>query len=103
MANIHCHPCGKYLSGYRRRSGITQCADCESYSEYQNALDNAIQRRLEEQTEEQPKRIFYAPEGYKRLTINLPQELHSAIKILAINEERTVTDIIVDLLEREIN
>lgn len=48
-------------------------------------------------------RIFYAPEGFKRLTINLPEDIHKKIKMKAVMEQCTVTDIITRLLEKEIN
>ena len=48
------------------------------------------------------ERIFYAPEGYKRLTINLREDIHKKIKLIAVQEESTVTDIISDFLEKEI-
>ena len=47
-------------------------------------------------------RVFHAPEGYKRLTINVPAELHKRLKILAIERETTATDILMSLLEREL-
>ena len=51
---------------------------------------------------EHKSRVFNAPEGYKRLTINLREEIHKQIKLMAIEEESTVTDIITQLLEKEI-
>jgi hypothetical protein len=45
-----------------------------------------------------PSRIFNAPVGYKRLTINLPIELHTKLKIAAAEEEKTATEIIEMLL-----
>jgi hypothetical protein len=47
-------------------------------------------------------RIFHAPDGYKRLTINLREDIHKKIKLIAVQEESTVTDIISDFLEKEI-
>ena len=49
-----------------------------------------------------PKRIFNAPEGYKRLTINLPVELHTKLKIVAATKEKTATEIIESLLEEHL-
>ena len=46
--------------------------------------------------------MFHAPEGYKRLTINLPIELHKRLKLAAIHQDCTTTDIIQKLLEREL-
>ena len=48
------------------------------------------------------KRIFNAPEGYRRLTINLREDIHKQIKLMAIEQDSTVTDIISMLLEKEI-
>jgi len=45
-----------------------------------------------------PPRVFNAPEGYKRLTINLPINLHTKLKIVAASEEKTATEIIETLL-----
>ena len=47
-------------------------------------------------------RIFHAPEGFRRLTINLPEEIHKQIKLMAVEEESTVTHIITKLLAKEI-
>jgi hypothetical protein len=48
------------------------------------------------------ERIFHAPDGYKRLTINLREDIHKQIKLIAVQEESTVTDIISEFLEKEI-
>jgi hypothetical protein len=48
------------------------------------------------------ERIFHAPEGYKRLRINLREDIHKQIKLIAVQEESTVTDIISEFLEKEI-
>jgi hypothetical protein len=45
------------------------------------------------------KRAFFAPEGYRRLTINLPVELHKNLKLAAIEQDCTATAIIERLLE----
>ena len=45
-------------------------------------------------------RIFFAPEGDKRLTINLNAELHKKLKIAAIEQEITAGEIIEQLLEK---
>ena len=44
-------------------------------------------------------RIFFAPEGDKRLTINLNAELHKKLKIAAIEQGITAGEIIERLLE----
>jgi len=43
-------------------------------------------------------RVFNAPKGYRRLTINLPEEIHKKIKMHAVEIDTTVTDIITDLI-----
>lgn len=43
-------------------------------------------------------RSFFAPEGYRRLTINLPEELHKELRRKAVEDDSTATDIIVNLL-----
>ena len=35
-----------------------------------------------------------APEGYKRLTVNLPSDLHKRLKQAALDQDCTATDII---------
>lgn len=52
----------------------------------------------------QPKpsgRAFFAPEGHRRLTINLPIETHKRLKYMALDMDCTVTDIINKLVEQE--
>ena len=45
-----------------------------------------------------PSRVFHAPEGYKRLTINLPIELPTKLTVVAAKKELTATEIIESLL-----
>jgi predicted HicB family RNase H-like nuclease len=40
------------------------------------------------------KKISFAPEGDRRLTINIKEDLHRKLKIMAIDNETTVGDII---------
>jgi len=47
-------------------------------------------------------KIFHAPAGYRRLTINLKEEIHKKIRLKAVEEDCTVTDIITKLLEKEV-
>lgn len=47
-------------------------------------------------------RIFFAPEGDKRLTINIKQELHKKLKIEAIEKGITVGEIIEQLVEKHL-
>lgn len=45
-------------------------------------------------------RIFFAPEGDKRLTINLNAELHKKLKIAAIEQGITAGEIIEKLISK---
>jgi hypothetical protein len=47
------------------------------------------------------KRAFFAPEGYRRLTINLRDDLHKKLRLQAVEQDCTATDIIVRLLNKE--
>ncbi len=47
-------------------------------------------------------RIFHAPEGHRRLTINLPDSLHKKLKITAAERGCTATEIIESLLAKEL-
>lgn len=49
------------------------------------------------------KRVFYAPEGYRRLTINLKEDFHKKLRLMAVEQDCTVTDIIVGLVSKELN
>lgn len=49
------------------------------------------------------KRVFYAPEGYRRLTINLEEGLHKKLRLMAVEQDCTVTDIVVLLVEKELS
>lgn len=48
------------------------------------------------------KRAFFAPEGYRRLTINLPNHLHKKLRLAAVEEDCTATEIIERLLVKEL-
>jgi hypothetical protein len=48
------------------------------------------------------KRAFFAPEGYRRLTINLPEELHKKLRLSAVEQDCTATEIIKRLLKKEL-
>lgn len=48
------------------------------------------------------KRVFFAPEGDKRLTINLRQDLHKRLKMLAVERDTTIGEIIEELVERHL-
>lgn len=44
-------------------------------------------------------RVFHAPEGYRRLTINLTHELHKKLKQAALDADTTATDIVETMLK----
>ena len=48
------------------------------------------------------KRAFFAPEGYRRLTINLPESLHKKLRMAAVEQDCTATEIIERLLLKEL-
>ena len=48
------------------------------------------------------KRAFFAPEGYRRLTINLREDLHKKLRLAAVEQDCTATDIIERLLVKEL-
>ena len=48
------------------------------------------------------KRAFFAPEGYRRLTINLQEDLHKKLRLAAVEQDCTATDIIERLLVKEL-
>ncbi len=43
-------------------------------------------------------RVFYAPHGYKRLTINVREDLHKKLKITAIEKGQTAGEIIEEMI-----
>lgn len=47
-------------------------------------------------------RVFNAPAGYRRLTINLPESLHKKLRMAAIEGDCTATEIIERLLNKEL-
>ena len=44
------------------------------------------------------RRAFFAPEGYRRLTINLTHGLHKKLKQAALDNDCTATDIVERML-----
>jgi hypothetical protein len=48
------------------------------------------------------KRAFFAPEGYRRLTINLREDLHKKLRLAAVEQDCNATDIIERLLIKEL-
>lgn len=57
---------------------------------------------VEEKSVETETRSTYAPEGYRRLTINLPEKLHKKLRLKAVEQNTTATEIIEKLLSKEI-
>lgn len=47
-------------------------------------------------------RAFFAPDGCRRLTINLPEALHKKLKLAAVERDCTATAIIEALLLKEL-
>jgi hypothetical protein len=66
------------------------------------ALEFAEGKKRNELVSEAGRRVFNAPEGHRRLTINLPIELHKKLKLAAVNRDMTATDIILILLEKDL-
>lgn len=56
----------------------------------------------EPKNETSEKRAFFAPEGYRRLTVNIQKDLHRKLKIAAIEQGCTATDIVERLLRHEL-
>ena len=48
------------------------------------------------------KRVFFAPEGHRRLTVNLREDLHKKLRLAAVEQDCTATEIIERLLVKEL-
>jgi len=48
------------------------------------------------------KRVFHAPQGYRRLTINLSHEMHKKLRLVAIEQDTTATKLIEQLLAKHL-
>ena len=48
------------------------------------------------------KRVFFAPEGYRRLTINVTHEMHKKLRLMAVEQDTTITDILTKLVAKEL-
>jgi predicted ArsR family transcriptional regulator len=46
-------------------------------------------------------RVFFAPEGHRRLTINVTHEMHKKLRLLAVEKDTTITDILTNLVEEK--
>lgn len=53
-------------------------------------------------TKASASRVFFAPEGDKRLTINMRQELHKKLKMAAVQQDTTVGEILEALVEKHL-
>jgi len=58
---------------------------------------------VEEKIVETETRSTHAPVGYRRLTINLPEKLHKKLRLKAVEQNTTATEIIEKLLNKEIS
>jgi hypothetical protein len=70
------------------------------------ALKFAEDIDLEQKIESEKKlntdtKSTYAPEGYRRLTINLPISLHKKLKMKAVEQNTTATEIIEKFLNSD--
>lgn len=48
------------------------------------------------------RRTFFAPEGYRRLTINVTHEMHKKLRLMAVEQDTTITDILTKLVAKEL-
>lgn len=67
------------------------------------ALSFAESKPKAARSEAADKRVFYAPEGYRRLTINLEEGMHKKLRLMAVEQDCTVTDIIVGLVAKALD
>ena len=47
-------------------------------------------------------RVFFAPEGHRRLTINVTHEMHKKLRLMAVEQDTTITDILTKLVANEL-
>ena len=47
-------------------------------------------------------RVFFAPEGHRRLTINATHEMHKKLRLMAVEQDTTITDILTKLVAKEL-
>lgn len=66
------------------------------------AEGGAIPERTDAKQATAEKRAFFAPEGYRRLTINLREDLHKKLRLAAVEKDCTATEIIERLLLKEL-
>lgn len=66
------------------------------------SFSEAKQDAIEPENAAGKPRAFTAPQGHRRLTINLPEDLHKKLRLAAVERDCNATDIIVKLLEKEL-
>lgn len=71
----------------------------EATPEAAPAAPAPVKAKRGKRTPDTVTRVFYAPAGDKRLTININEKLHKRLKIAAINQGKTAGEIIEELLE----
>ena len=76
--------------------GKTTSAAALAFAEAGTATEKTVAKQAAE------KRAFFAPEGYRRLTINLPEDLHKKLRLAAVEQDCNATDIIERLLIKEL-
>lgn len=64
--------------------------------------ENKTKEPAKAATPEAEKRVFYAPAGYRRLTINLRDDLHKKLRLMAVEQDCTITDILTKLVTNEL-
>ena len=52
---------------------------------------------------EKNNRVFFAPEGHRRLTINITHDMHKKLRLMAVEQDTTITDILTNLVMKELN
>ncbi len=66
------------------------------------ALAFATSTAKKQATEAASKRVFFAPEGHRRLTINVTHEMHKKLRLMAVEQDTTITDILTKLVAKEL-
>jgi hypothetical protein len=64
-----------------------------------NNAGKQLKKIAKDEPADKQARAFFAPEGDKRLTINIKDELHRKLKIAAIERDSTAGEIIEKLIE----
>lgn len=67
------------------------------------ATESSVQKQTRKENTNEGKtnnKIFFAPKGDKRLTINIREDLHKKLKFAALDQDTTVGEIIENLIEK---